>query len=165
MEVDRWKIPLKTHVCTAEELGFGNTPEEAILYPVADDFVADAKRLIGLWHCFDKEQDKELRLWGSYDASSTQSIRINLNVCDNQNNTCLDTDLKAASDSFYIALLHNEKSFDQTREVGEQVQEQAKIDWVHVDPHYLASVHYNINKKRIHLDDSLFSGQTDDQEL
>jgi len=56
------ELPLRTHVCTEEELGLvNNRGEEALFYPINEVFEKDARRMVGNWQCFDKNQPLDLQ--------------------------------------------------------------------------------------------------------
>ena len=72
-------VPLKTHVCSREELGLNqNKISDAKFFPIQPDSVQDVDRLVGNLHCLDDEQDEEVNLFGHADSGTAQVMRINL---------------------------------------------------------------------------------------
>jgi len=78
---------------------------------VNENYVNDAQRLQGFWHCLDETQD--IDLYGFYDAGAAQFMRINLKKCDSVSNVCQEEESAGRSlgDKF-IAVLHNERNYD-----------------------------------------------------
>ena len=126
-------IDLRTHPCTEQELGFkGSLPEETkySISPVVADQEFDAKRMIGNWHCIDEEQDEEIDLFGSIEAGTAQTLRINLMKCDLTKTTCdKDFNYEEFFADKWIAILSNEKSFEPD---GEKTINESRISWIPV---------------------------------
>ena len=73
---------LKTHPCSAEEVGVSATNKHlAKFYPPQPESAIDVKRILGNWHCLDEEQDRPFDLFGNYDSGKAQALRINLMLC------------------------------------------------------------------------------------
>ena len=63
---------LKTHPCTKEELGLGDTRDGAKFYPMASSFQSDALKLVGNFHCLDNLDD--LKMYGEFDSGEAQNL-------------------------------------------------------------------------------------------
>ena len=101
-ELYEWSVPensmvsvrkyskLKTHPCTAGELGLLKKydPDIAKFYPPSETNAINVQRLLGNWHCIDDKQETELNLYGHYDAVSAQALRINLMLCNPTETEC-----------------------------------------------------------------------------
>ena len=123
---------MHTHECTEDELGLSTDRTNSSFYPIQKDFVQDAKRFLGIWHCFD--QPELLNLYGTYDGSQAQHLVITLEQCNQTTGICETVNKDELLGNKFIAILMNERLFDPT-DSKNIVKKTARITWMEIQTH------------------------------